>query len=381
MSSTSGEDGSAWPEALVDLGWDSEWAEALDSAVASDTQALIDADPEGTEREPEPLVPARVVRVSNIRAQVSVGAAPMPATMDPPHPRPQLDEPPATGDWVAMHTADDGQRSVVAILPRRATISRRDPAELDARQVLAANIDVVLAVHGLDRPFNSRRLERLLVLAFDSGAQPMVVLTKTDLVDNNELAAVRSEAEVVAQKVPVLAISSTRGDGIEMIRDALGRGRTGVLLGESGAGKSTMVNALVGSSVQETGAVRDIDSAGRHTTTTRDLIRIPSGGLILDTPGLRALGLWDAAEGMALAFPEIVALGNDCRFRDCRHGAEPACAVTDAVANGEIDEERYRSWLGMRAELEELEQRIEERAWRQPEASAKPKRRGKRRRR
>jgi ribosome biogenesis GTPase len=265
------------------------------------------------------------------------------------------------GDWVAVSA--DGER-VEEVLPRRSAFIRRASfagAHAEA-QPLAANIDVVFLVHALDAPPNERRLERELVLAYDSGATPVVVLSKADLADDVE-GSVRA-LERVALTVPVLAASGRTGAGLEQL-DALTDGhRTIALLGASGVGKSTLVNGLVGREVQDTGTVREGDHRGRHTTTAAELIRLPGGGWLIDTPGLRAVSLWASGEGIERAFQDVFDLAEHCRFRDCKHEDEPGCAVRDAVAAGVLDPRRVQSLTRLVAEeaaLEE-EQRQRERA-------------------
>lgn len=271
---------------------------------------------------------------------------------------------PVTGDWLAVtagDAGDGGDAAVVAVLPRWSTISRKDPDDrVTAGQVLAANLDVLAVVCALDRPVAANRLERMLVAAWDSGATPVVVLTKADLAAAPDEAV--AEAEAAANGVTVLVTSTVTGEGVEDLRALLGSTDTLALVGPSGAGKSSLVNRLVGDEVLATSAVRGSDAKGRHTTTARHLVAVPGGGVLLDTPGLRSLPLWDADAGVAAAFDDVESLAAGCRFSDCRHDGEPGCAVEAAVEAGTLDARRLASWAKLRRELESLERRQDEQA-------------------
>jgi ribosome biogenesis GTPase / thiamine phosphate phosphatase len=256
---------------------------------------------------------------------------------------------PATGDWVLVDPPDDsaGPVRIVEVLPRSGTFSRssRDgghgtPSAHD-EQVVAANVDAVFLVSGLDNDLNPRRLERYLALAWTSGADPVVVLNKSDLATDLN-AAVRA-VEKVARSVPVVVVSALELLGLDELRPWLRPGATVALLGSSGVGKSSLANALLGEERQATATVRADDSRGRHTTTRRELIRLPGGALLLDTPGMRAIELWDDGSGIEAAFDDIAALASGCRFSDCRHEREPGCAVLAAVAAGDLAAERLTS--------------------------------------
>jgi ribosome biogenesis GTPase len=255
----------------------------------------------------------------------------------------------AVGDWVVV---DDRGERVEHVLERRSAFTRR--ASFDGMRAvshtLAANIDVVFLVHALGAPPSPRRLERELVLAFDSGAEPAVVLTKTDLVDDPEPG--RAALAEVALGVPVLLASGRTGAGIDAIRSYAAGNRTLTFLGASGVGKSTLVNALVGSERQATSAVREGDQRGRHTTVAAELVPLPDEGWLIDTPGVRALSLWLSGTGIERAFADVFDLMDHCRFRDCKHDQEPGCAVQAAIAAGELD----------RVRLTSLERLIEEEA-------------------
>ncbi len=250
---------------------------------------------------------------------------------------------PAVGDWVAHSPTEPAV--IAAVLPRRSAFRRNtedDASSLSGQQVLAANVDAALVVAGLDGDLNLRRIERYLAVAWSGGATPVVVLNKSDIAGDLDRALVAVGA--VAPGVEVRPVSGLDGDGIASLSaDHLGPGRTAVLIGSSGVGKSTIVNALLGAELIRTGEVRADDSRGRHTTTHRELHRLPSGGLLIDTPGIRSLGVAGADAGLSGAFADIEALAADCRFADCRHESEPGCAVRSALADGRLSPERFAS--------------------------------------
>ncbi len=255
----------------------------------------------------------------------------------------------AVGDWVVVVSDGDLGEHVGAVLERRSAVVRR-AAGTPAGQVVAANVDVAALLHALTGKVSARRLERELVLAFESGAEPLVVLTKADI--GKDVAGAVAAAEAVAPDVPVLVVSATTGQGVDELSARAGAGRTVALLGASGVGKSTLVNALVGADVQRVGHVR-ADQKGRHTTTAATLIRLGDTGLLMDTPGLRSLGLWSDGEGLDRAFADIAELALQCRFPNCRHDSEPGCAV-----RGVVDPVRVDAYRRLRAELDALEQEL-----------------------
>lgn len=265
--------------------------------------------------------------------------------------------PPAVGDWVALDVAA-GLARIRAILPRTGCLVRRRPGDGPAEaQAVAANVDRALVVEGLDRGPSPRRIERAVALAWDAGATPVVVLTKVDLA--TDLAAALDRARAAAPFAAVVAVASPSGSGLDRLLDELPAGATAVLLGPSGAGKSTLANALLGSPRLAVGTVRELDRRGRHTTTRRELVALPNGALLIDTPGVRELGLWLAEESVGAAFPEIEALAASCRFRDCRHLSEPGCAVLAAVADGALAPDRLASYHRLRREAAVLEARVD----------------------
>ncbi len=274
---------------------------------------------------------------------------------------------PAVGDWVAVRASGaDGDAVIVAVLPRTSAFTRKRAGETTDEQVVAANVDVVLLVSGLDGDFNPRRIERYLAAAWESGATPVVVLNKADLAD--DLEARLDEVRGVAPGVDVIALSALEGEGVEALASWLLPGRTLALLGSSGVGKSTLANALLGEARIATGAVREDDSRGRHTTTHRELLVLPCGALLLDTPGMRELQLWADEDALDGAFPEIAALAASCRFGDCAHESEPGCAVLAAEADGTLDAERLASWRKLQRELKWLASRQDARARAEEEA-------------
>jgi ribosome biogenesis GTPase len=279
---------------------------------------------------------------------------------------------PVAGDWAAVRGETGGPALIEAVLPRRTAFVRWAAGPAGGRQTVAANVDLVLLAQAMDGDFSPRRLERYLALAYESGAAPVVLLTKADACPAPE--ALVEEAEAVAFGVPVLAVSAMTGEGLAGLAGHLAPGRTSALLGSSGVGKSTLVNALAGAELMATKAVRAHDQTGRHTTTHRELIRLPSGALILDTPGMRELGLVDAQAGVAAVFgdleAEVAALAEDCRFRDCAHGSEPGCAVRAALEDGRLDPDRWTSWKKLQRELaherrrdDPLARQAEEKRW------------------
>jgi ribosome biogenesis GTPase / thiamine phosphate phosphatase len=259
---------------------------------------------------------------------------------------------PAVGDWVGYRLPERSERAVVqAVLPRRTKFSRKTAFNRTEEQVLAANVDVAFLTTALPDDLNLRRLERYIATAWESGARPVIVLTKTDL--SEDVGGAVAEVAAIAFGVPVHAISAPNGRGVEELRDYLAGNRTAVLLGSSGVGKSTIVNALLGAETSETQEVRD-DGRGRHTTTRRELHLVPGGGILLDTPGIRELQLWDAEEGLGEAFEDVEELAAACRFADCAHEGEPGCAVRQALATGALPSERYESYRKLQRELDAL---------------------------
>ena len=336
---------------LASLGWESSWATAF--AVGVDTLGI---------REAGSVVPARVIAEHRERYVVvgedgehsAVLAGRARHTADA---REQL---PAVGDWVGVsHGSGDGTRVVRFVVPRRGAFIRKTAGEATSAQVVAANVDVALIAAALSGELSSRRLERYLALAWESGAMPIVVLTKSDL--GHDIASALAAASLAAPAVPVLAVSAVTGEGIEALATHLLPGQTAVLLGSSGVGKSTLVNRLLGSAHQRTAEVGD-DGRGRHTTTHRELVRLANGALLIDTPGMRELQLWTAHAGLDAAFADIEGLAEACRFRDCEHEAEPDCAVLAAVARGALPIDRLESWHRLRRELAYLARKQDERA-------------------
>lgn len=261
---------------------------------------------------------------------------------------------PAVGDWVAVRP--DGMPAViVAVLPRASAFVRKVAGDTTDEQIVAANVDTVLLVSGLDGDFNVRRIERFLTAAWDSGAQPVLVLNKADVADDVDARV--AEVLAVAPGVPVVALSALAGDGIAALQPWLVPGRTLALVGSSGVGKSTLANALLGQARQATGNVREDDSRGRHTTTHRELFELPCGAWLLDTPGMRELQLWADESSLSGAFPDVDGFAANCRFRDCAHDSEPGCAVRAALERGALPRERFESWRKLQRELRHLERR------------------------
>src|SRR3954471_12733052 len=309
------------------LGWDDGW-----------TTGFAPLRPQG-------LRPARVVAVHRETSIVRDAAGDRPAMVSGGFRYVALAQSdfPTVGDWVALDQGD----VVAAVLPRRSVFKRmasdasRHGARLDDEQIMASNVDLALLVAGLDNDFNLRRIERYLAVAWSSGVTPVVVLNKADLADDVDGRLVAVNA--VAPGVAIVAVSAWTGQGLDLLRGHLLPGTTAAILGSSGVGKSTLVNALLGEDRQATGAVRGSDSRGRHTTTHRELFELPGGALLVDTPGIRALEVIGADEGVDAAFDDVVDIAATCRFSDCRHETEPGCAIRAALAEGRLTEERLAS--------------------------------------
>ncbi len=300
------------------------------------------------------LLPGRIVVQQRSHARVMTEDGEMAASLAGKlaHQAGDLDFP-VTGDWVACAQRPGEGASIQAVLPRTSLFVRRAAGQAQTVQAVAANVDLALLVSSLNADLNPRRLERYLAMALESGVRPVVVLTKADLAA--EAVVARSDLTQALGGVEVMVISARTGLGMDALAGLLAPGLTAVLLGSSGAGKSTIVNALAGEEKMATAEIRDSDARGRHTTTHRELILMPSGALLLDTPGMRELGLWDAQAGLAATFAdleaEIETLALSCRFRDCLHKAEPGCAVRDALQDGRLDRDRWESLAKLRAEL------------------------------
>jgi ribosome biogenesis GTPase len=264
---------------------------------------------------------------------------------------------PVTGDWVAARVVAPDAAIVEAVLPRRTLFARRAAGRREDQQPIAANIDLVFLVCGLDGDFNLRRLERYLTLAAESGADPVVVLNKLDLSD--DVPARIAETAVVAGAAPIVAVHTRDSNGILPLRTWLAPGRTVALLGSSGVGKSSIVNRLIGEDRLRTAEVREHDSRGRHTTTQRELIPLPEGGALIDTPGMRELQLWAGEDSLGQVFDEIATLAAACRFSDCTHGAERGCAVQEALAAGTLAADRWQSYLKLQSEIRRHESRAD----------------------
>ena len=310
--------------ALAPYGWDEAWAD------------------EFAPYESEGLLPGRVVRVDRGQCDVITadGIVRADTAFVTPHDPMRVV---CTGDWAAVEPGGN-PRYVRTCLPRRTAFVRSTSSKRSEGQILAANVDHAIVAVSLAVEVDLGRIERFLALAWESGAQPVVVLTKADLVpDATTLAYLVQDVETTAPGVPVLAVSAMGGDGLDVLVAVVGGG-TSVLLGQSGAGKSTLANALLGEDVMDVRATRDADGKGRHTTTTRNLLALPTGGVLIDTPGLRGVGLWDAETGVGQVFSEIEELAARCRFHDCAHESEPGCAVLAAIASGELGERRLDSY-------------------------------------
>lgn len=259
-----------------------------------------------------------------------------------------FEEFPTTGDFVLINYIPNGDSQIIRTLPRKTFFSRRDPTPGRGEQAVASNFDYVFIIQSLNHDFNEKRLERYLTLAWQSGATPVVVLTKADLVDESDTYIRIAESYAVG--VPVHAVSSKTGAGLNALSDYISSGKTIVFLGSSGVGKSSLVNALADEDIMTVNGIREDDSKGRHTTTHRQLIMLKNGAMIIDTPGMRELGMWDVSAGLGEAFADVEQYLGKCRFRDCKHQTEPGCAIKEAIANGELSRERWESYISLKSE-------------------------------
>lgn len=262
---------------------------------------------------------------------------------------------PAVGDFVVISLREEEKRATIhKILPRKSKFSRKIAGSTTEEQILASNIDTVFLVNALNNDFNIRRIERYLILAWESGANPVIILSKADLCDDVD--GIVRQVESAAVGVPIHIISSLTKEGLEELAPYFKPGNTVALLGSSGVGKSTLINCLLGEEVQETQGLRN-DDKGRHTSTYREIFLLPQGGLIIDTPGMRELQLWNASEGISETFEDIEILAKQCFFSDCTHNKEPNCAIKTALRNGTLDEKRYENYKKLQKELRFLERK------------------------
>ncbi|MCS7090057.1 MAG: ribosome small subunit-dependent GTPase A [Verrucomicrobiota bacterium] len=325
---------------LADLGWDASWEAAFESYRQAG------------------LKPARVIGQEKHRYRLLAESGELDAQVPGRTVRRAQSEAdlPKVGDWVAYRPQEPVRSAglIEAVLNRRTKLARKVPGREAEEQVLVTNVDVAFVVQALDQTFNPRLLERMLLMALEGGVTPVVILNKADLCTHP--AERLAEARRRAGEAAVILTSARSGQGIQQVKQLLPRGRTGVFIGPSGVGKSSLINQLYGAEIQPTAEVRERDHKGRHTTTWRELILLPDGGLVIDTPGMREFHLWMAGEGLREAFPDIELVALRCRFRDCRHETEPGCAVREAVAAGDLDPDRVVSYKKLRQELEFLHQ-------------------------
>lgn len=333
---------------LGPLGWDAAWQRIWDDGTT-----------------PSPLAPARVSLETKLNYLVWTADDELPAkvtgkllhdTKHDPQSRPKV------GDWVGVTLIEGGTRAQIRrLLPRRTELTRKVAGRRNEAQLLAANLDTVFIVQGLDDNFNLRRLERCLVMVHEGGAQPVVLLNKSDLCPDATQPILAAQS--VTGTAPVVSVSAVSGQGLDRLSEWLQPGRTVAFIGSSGVGKSTLINRLFGDEIQDTGEVRERDSKGRHTTTRREMIVLPGGCVVVDTPGMREFHLWFAGDGLDAAFADIDALAASCRFTDCTHTGEPECAVLAAIAAGNLPPERHQNFQRLQGDLTKLQKSHQRRLW------------------
>lgn len=301
----------------------------------------------------EDFAPARIVEVNKNKYKVGNGLEEVPAELSGKFlfsVENSLDYP-TVGDWVAVQYFDQNTHAIIhRLFPRKSVLKRKDPGKKVEFQLIASNIDYALIVQSADANFNLNRLERYLVMANDSNIQPVIVLSKTDLLSDSKRSEIDEQLQPLLKKYPLFAISTVTDDGIDALRKELKPNKTYCLLGSSGVGKTTLLNTLIGENIFEVNEVREKDRRGRHTTVRRQLIRLDSGPIFVDTPGMRELGNFSVDSGLEETFDEIASLSSQCRYKDCTHVHEPGCAVIEAVEKGLIEESRYQNYLKIQKE-------------------------------
>ena len=295
-----------------------------------------------------PGIPARVTAVHKERYEIVCDHGVTYARLKTKEYYVETREFPTTGDYVMIHYIPDGDSQIIETLPRRTCFSRREPGPIPRDQAVAANFDYVFIMQSLNMDFNPKRLERYLTLGWQSGATPVILLTKADLTD--DYWDYLTEVERVAAGVNTHVVSAHTGYGLQRLNAYLQPGKTVVFLGSSGVGKSSLVNAIAGEEIMTVNGIREDDSKGRHTTTHRQLIRLKSSAMIIDTPGMRELGMWDVSEGLGSAFADVERYLGTCRFSDCRHETEPGCAIKAAIGRGELELSRWESYRKLKEE-------------------------------
>ncbi|MGV3463974.1 MAG: ribosome small subunit-dependent GTPase A [Heyndrickxia sp.] len=268
---------------------------------------------------------------------------------------------PAVGDWVVISARPEEQKATIhAVLPRKSKFSRKVAGQTTEEQIVASNVDTIFLVNALNADFNVRRIERYILSAWESGANPVIILSKSDLCE--DIDEKLAEVETVAFGIPILPISAEKNIGLDQLAPYLYEGQTVALLGSSGVGKSTLTNTIIGHQKQQVKEIREGDDRGRHTTTHRELIVLEQNGILIDTPGMRELQLWEADDGLSQSFSDVESLAEQCKFRDCKHRKEPGCAVQQAISEGTLDIDRYNNYVKLQKELAYIERKENQRA-------------------